>query len=565
MPTASRCAWCLLLISVAAGCAQRAAVSKRALAGRVLPPPNVDLVSAPVAATGQPEVLAGSPPAKAPTVAPATRGAPLRQHVSNLPYQKLPERPPPAEAVPPGPVVPQNALSIGPDAATAAATGEHAVAGQPLTLDDAIALAFRMQPRLRASLESIRQARGREDIAFAAFLPTADTSYHVGGLHINAGGTGFPILGAPNSPRFVVLPLLGSVPVGLNGQTGYELAELKLQWLICDFGRRMGAYRQSMIAASIAQLQTQRAYQTVAYDVAAAYFQVLRTRSLRRIAIESVRRGQDDLDVAQKLAQGGVVEREKVLRAQVALAQALRGLDVAEEQEAVAVAALNLAIGLNVSAATGIVDTTDAPPFDAELAECLRVAIDGRREFQVARQSVQAAQEGTRAARADFAPRIVTRGSLFDYQQSSPRGHFDIALGYIGMEWGLYDGGRRVGELRVANSRVRESLAQADSIADTIAFQVTQAYRQLAAARKGIDRTRPAVEQSRETYRLVQARSREGDAIPAELTDAEAALTRAELDYLNSIYDYLIARTRLEYAMGTSPTPATIRAHARLK
>lgn len=71
-------------------------------------------------------------------------------------------------------------------------------------------------------------------------------------------------------------------------------------------------------------------------------------------------------------------------------------------------------------------------------------------------------------ARADFAPRIVTRGSLFDYQQSSPRGHFDIALGYIGLEWGLFDGGRRVGELRVANSRIREALAQADSIADTI-------------------------------------------------------------------------------------------------
>lgn len=111
----------------------------------------------------------------------------------------------------------------------------------------------------------------------------------------------------------------------------------------------------------------------------------------------------------------------------------------------------------------------------------------------------------------------------------------------------------------MANSRIREALAQADSIADTIAFQVTQAYRQLAAARKGIDRTRPAVEQSRETYRLVQARSREGDAIPAELTDAEAALTRAEQDYFNAVYDYLIARARLEYALGISPTPTTMR------
>jgi outer membrane protein TolC len=353
------------------------------------------------------------------------------------------------------------------------------------------------------------------------------------------------------------MPFTGALPVGLDLRTGYELAELKLQWLVCDFGRRLGRYHQAGLAVDIAQLQTQRAYQTVANDVAVAYYQVLRARSLRRIAEEAVRRGEDDLDVARKLARGGAVEREKVLRAQVALAQAQRGLDVAEEAEAVAVAALNLAIGLNVSACTGVVDTADIPPFTRCLADCLRAAVS-RREFQVARRSVQVALEGSRVARADFAPRIVAEGYLNDFQQASPRGHADLALGFIKLEWGLFEGGKRVAELRVADSRIREAVAQADSIADTIAFQVNQAYRQLVAARKGIDRSRPAVEQSRETYRLVRARARQGDATPAEVTDAEAALTRAEQDYFNAVYDYLTAVARLAYAMGTSPTPRTV-------
>jgi outer membrane protein TolC len=112
--------------------------------------------------------------------------------------------------------------------------------------------------------------------------------------------------------------------------------------------------------------------------------------------------------------------------------------------------------------------------------------------------------------------------------------------------------------VRVADSRIREAVAQAESIADTIAFQVNQAYRQMVAARKGIERSRPAVEQTRETYRLVRARDRQGDAIPAEVTDAETALTRAQQDYDNSVYDYLTALVRLEYAMGTTPTPSTL-------
>src|SRR5262249_4133840 len=236
---------------------------------------------------------------------------------------------------------------------------------------DAVALAFRLQPRLRASLESIQQARGREDIAFAAFLPTLTTGYSVGGFDLNVGGAGLPL---PNSPPVSFIPFTGAVPLGLNIQTGYELAELKLQWLVCDFGRRLGSYNQAGLATDIAQLQTERAYQTVANAVATAYYDVLRARSLYRIAKESVRRAEDDLDVAKKLAKGGVVEREKVLRAEVALARAQRALDVAEEAEAVAVAALNLAIGLNVSGPTDVVDTTEVPPFTRGLADCLQVA-----------------------------------------------------------------------------------------------------------------------------------------------------------------------------------------------
>jgi outer membrane protein len=82
---------------------------------------------------------------------------------------------------------------------------------------------------------------------------------------------------------------------------------------------------------------------------------------------------------------------------------------------------------------------------------------------------------------------------------------------------------------------------------------VTEAYRHLVTARRGIERARPAVAQAEESYRYVRARARVGDATSAEITDAESSLTRAEQDYRNSIHDYLIALARLEYAMGTTP------------
>src|SRR5207249_4425799 len=127
---------------------------------------------------------------------------------------------------------------------------------------------------------------------------------------------------------------------------------------------------------------SKRAYQMVANDVSVAYYQVLRTRALRKTAFEAVRRAQDDLEVARKLERGGALEKEKRLRVEVQLAESQRLLDAAEGAEAVAVAALNLAIGLNVNAPTGVVERSEIPAFTQSLAECLQRAVALRREFQ---------------------------------------------------------------------------------------------------------------------------------------------------------------------------------------
>jgi outer membrane protein TolC len=517
----------MLLLSSALGCHQDRCCYQEGLSQRILPPQTSDSIAElPPPGKKAPEATSGIP-------VPVAQLKSAREGDSEFAQMQIPVR-------------------------ESKASGEPA---QTLTLTEAMDLAFRQQPRLRVFLESVEQARRGEDIAFAPFLPLATAGYSVGGFDVNAGGLGV-LVGQPSA--FTFIPALGAVPIGLDINTGYELAEIRLQWLICDFGRRLGRYRQAGLAAEIAQLQTDRAFQTVANEVSVAYYQVLRTRALRKTAQDAVRRAKDDLDVARKLEKGGALEKEKRLRVEVQLAESHRLLDAAEGAEAVAVAALNLAIGLNVNAPTGVVETSDIPPFTQSLAECLQTAVGLRREFQVARQSIQVADEGRQVAKADFAPRIVAEGYANDYQQASPRGHADLAVGFIKLEWGLFEGGKRVAELRVADSKIRAAMAQAESIADTVAFQITEAYRNMITARLAIDRSRPAVAQAEENYRLVHARAREGDATSAEITDAESTLTRAQQAYLNSIHDYLIALARLEYAIGATPTPGSSSGHQQV-
>jgi outer membrane protein TolC len=221
----------------------------------------------------------------------------------------------------------------------------------------------------------------------------------------------------------------------------------------------------------------------------------------------------------------------------------------------VALAGLSLAMGLKSDQPVRVVEPSQVPPLANSLADCLQTAVRERREFQVTRRTVEIAVEGTRIARADFAPKVLADGTLLDFQQQAEKGHADFRLGFIRLDWTLFEGGRRIAATRVADSRVREAIAQAESIADNIAFQVNEAYRNAVAAWVGIEDARPAVDQASENYRLVRVRAREGAATSTEITDALASLTRAQQNYLNARYSYLIAMDRLEYAMGVCRTP----------
>ena len=127
---ARRPAWCALL-GLAVGCSHRDSLAPEVLAQRILPPPGAAAQSASDLLSRAPETAEGIKLGGAEK----TAGAGLTS----------PGAPP-------------------------AVLAKDGVPCQPLALPDAIALAFELQPRLRASLESISQARGREDIAFAAYL-----------------------------------------------------------------------------------------------------------------------------------------------------------------------------------------------------------------------------------------------------------------------------------------------------------------------------------------------------------------------------------------------------------
>lgn len=422
---------------------------------------------------------------------------------------------------------------------TASFAGPDGVASPPLlSLSEAIRLGLQYNPTLAAALSAIERSRGQEQAAFAPFLPQIDLLNRV----LATSKTLLP--GAPGP--------VGAINItGISPYSAWQ-SELQLQWILYDFGRTAGRYRQAGMRETIAQLQAERAKQTVAYDVATAYLQALEAAAIHEIAVETIRRAEAVLEDVRARQQGGVALRDDVLRADVELSEARDALVRAEDAEVDARARLNNAMGRDASIPLELSEERSPGVFQATLAECLQRAAAQRPEVGVARDRVAAAEFGRQAAKGEFLPRLTLLGGLGRVDGEETVDGWQEGVG-LHLNVPLFHGGANLGNLHAADADIAQAVADAQSIVNDISLEVTLAHRGVRSAQERAELARPAVEQSRETLRLVRQRYRNGTATPTDVIDAETARTRSEQRYVSAKIEYLSALARLGYVLGDPP------------
>jgi outer membrane protein TolC len=329
-------------------------------------------------------------------------------------------------------------------------------------------------------------------------------------------------------------------------------SELQLQWTLYDFGRTAGRYGQASMREKIAQLQAERARETVAYDVVTAYMQAREATALRTIAVESIRRAEAVLQDVRARRDGGVALRDDVLRGEVQLSESREAFVRAEDAEVAAQAQLNNAIGRDASLPLTLAEEHYPGAFNATLADCLLRAATQRPEVGVARDRVAAAQFGRQAAKGEFLPRLSLLGSFGRVDGQGIVSGWQEGAG-IALNVPLYHGGANQGNLRAAEADISQGLAEAQGILNDISLEVTVAHRGVLSAQARVELARPAVEQSTDALRIVRERYRNGTATPTDVIDAETTLTRSEQRYVSARIEYLSALARLVYVMGDDP------------
>ncbi len=317
-------------------------------------------------------------------------------------------------------------------------------------------------------------------------------------------------------------------------------------------GQLSGAIKSAKASYKSALVGVQKSYNDMRSTVTNGYFMVLQADDMQVLARESVDRLAEHLKNVKAQYDVGVVAKVDVLRSEVELANAQQNLIKAENAYKISEANFNKIIGLPLATNLFLEDTLNYTPYDKDLAYCLDYASKNRPELEQAKQGIEVARGAVKVARSGYQPQI----SAFASQNwATGDGHWpadeesDWAVG-VNVNLTIFDTGVTRAKSHAAEANYFSAQEAYRDTVDAVMLDVRSQYLNLREAEKRISTTEVAVSQAEEDYRIAQLRYQAGVGTNTDVLDAQVALTDAQTNYLQSVYDYNISKTNLETAIG---------------
>ena len=418
---------------------------------------------------------------------------------------------------------------------------------RPLTLDEAIALALRHSPEIRARRLQREKARFQKWSALGQMGPRL-------GLNGKLMRWDKPTdvdMGFDVPPE--LLKQLGlEIPSSLRvmDQTTAELSLVVAQPLTPLYSL-VSLYKLQGHNELAAQAEARAKAQELAYKVAQAYFGILRLKRARQTVLKAIEQVKAHLKTAKAFYEQGYVQKDDVLRAEVALSKAQDRLRQVETSLEVAKAGLNVLLGRPMNSEVELSDDYPDPPpaLEFTLDEAVKRALRNRAELKQARERLKMAEAAKQAAIGQMLPTI---SFVFNFSRQWGNEFQRKTYYFFGgmLEWNFFEWGSQYFQIKAAERDVRAAKEAIRGISDLVTLDVKKAYLNAQLAYGNIETARTAIRQAKESFRIVSKKYEQRLATSLEVMDAESALTQAKNSYYDALYSYYLALENLERAMG---------------
>lgn len=422
--------------------------------------------------------------------------------------------------------------------------------GMSLTLEEAISLALKNNRLIEQSTEDREAARWNLSAvrrsSGVTFNWTA-TLYRIGGRYYR------PYRAQHEQYEFWHKVYPQQYNVRLYPKYNYESQNaFSLRMNLYTGGRLQNKLESARYTLTSADLILENSRQTVKYQTAAAYYQVLQRASLVEVQKESLELLQKHLKNVTIQYEVGTVAKSDMLGTSVQLANTQQNLNSAQGDYEIAVAQLNNILGLPADTEIAATDKIDFVKYNLSEEKCLEYALSHRPDGIAASYAVKRAEADRNAAKSGFRPNVtvVARGDMSG--ESFLTANHIKERWWVGLEmnWNIFDNGVTSAQVNQAQAVVRKAESQAQQQLETIELEVRTAYIALKTAEKNIETTAAAVDKAEEQFTIAQVRYVEGVDTNLNVMNAQEKVVETRNNYYRALYVYYTSRAQLEKAMG---------------
>ena len=293
----------------------------------------------------------------------------------------------------------------------------------------------------------------------------------------------------------------------------------------------------------------------VSTDVKKTFYGILLMQELVKVTQEGSDVATANLKNVEALYKQGVASEFDYLRAQVQVANTQPALIQAKNNLEMVKNALKNIMGVDINKPIEIKGSFVYDPIPVDtLEETNKSAIENNPLVRQLSIQHSLLEKNKQIQRADYFPTLSFFGS---YKYQSQDNTFkvkdwqwanSIIVG-LNLSYTLFDGfsrNARVQEVEIDMNKVK--LGQS-KLEEGLKIQIRQAMLKMEEAKKRILAQEKSLEQADKALKISQTRYKSGVGTQLEILDTQAALTAAQTNYAQAIYDYLVAKTDWEYAV----------------
>ena len=339
---------------------------------------------------------------------------------------------------------------------------------------------------------------------------------------------------------------------------------LRGQYTIWDNGQREGSFAQAKESRSATVSRNERTKQDVILDITVAYYDVLKRQELVKVSEQILARSQENTQRTRDYVAAGTLIPADVATAE--LREANDELSLLNNRNSLQIAQATLPRLLGLDPGVLLIVSVDESyqlyqergtieRIEMSVEEAIQIALNSRPEFQERQAQIKSQEWSLTLARLQRWPRLNADANynvnLDDYLRERENfSDFRSWSAGVSLNFTLFDGGilgNRVKELEMQLEQTREN---ASDLERSVALAVRQNYHNLERSEAAVDISKKQVINAQLSLDVIQGRFDVGKAILLELLDAQTSYAQALTNEVNAFYDYKIAQTRLQDAMG---------------